>query len=153
MPIIQKVNPLSGCSVYTIFGSFSLHLWCSFQLSLTLLVHYRCIRIFSLRVLVPRSSNLFMLYSRSSTCFCLFETYGARLPSLAVSWSSFLVFWLLMVRSPLLHESLLISFPSATKMFQFAEFLFFLGFPPLVSPPSASLWRIFRCSFDLFLMP
>lgn len=83
MPIIQKVRSFSPALIIwfpVLFtGSHP-----SFQLSLTLLVHYRCISLFSLRVLVPRSSNLFMLYSRSRGLLL----YGTRLPSLAFG------FWL-----------------------------------------------------------
>jgi len=95
--------------VSMISGSFSLQPCLSFHLSLTLLVLYRCSLVFSLRGLVPLSSN-FVLMFYSSLPSAPF--YGALLPSLS---SLFAVgFRLFVPRSPLLHVSLLISFPPVT---------------------------------------
>ena len=95
--------------VSLISGSLSLQPCLSFHLSLTLLVLYRCSFVFSLRGLVPLSSN-FVLMFYSSLPSAPF--YGALLPSLSSLFAG--GFRLFEPRSPLLHVSLLISFPPVT---------------------------------------
>jgi len=78
--------------IIAIFDFFFTLLCASFQLSLTLLLLYRCIFIFSLRGLVPLSSN------RSSLFYSViskFSFYGTLLPSLV-----FLLLFLLFFDSP-----------------------------------------------------
>lgn len=67
--------------------------------------------VFSLRGLVPLSSNRFSLFYSYSPSF---SSYGTRLPSLVFFLLFEWILWLTQVRSPLLLRSLLISFPSVT---------------------------------------
>lgn len=124
--IIQKVPHFffecSGSADFLFF--FTQPCFLSFQLSLTLLVLYRCSCIFSLRGLVPLSSILvLMIYSLFLLCrfTAITPPYSGALVLLRESFtlsvlfcSPMLRFWLFVPRSPLLHKSLLISFPSVT---------------------------------------
>jgi len=120
-----------------------------FQLSLTVLFHYRSILVFSLLILAMSSSNRrFYFFSLSLLSYRTFTFFGFL--------SSVLCDWLFEFHSPLLSESLLISFPPITKMFQFTGFswsfeVFF--FPP--SPPKGrggGLLRVLLGSTFLFLI-
>jgi len=83
-PIIQKVRHYLkilnfDCFFESYFKFYFTLLCSSFQLSLTLLVHYRYLTVFSLRGLVPLSSNKdYSLYSNLN----IFTFYRTLLPSL-----------------------------------------------------------------------
>ena len=127
----------------------------TFNLSLTVLVHYRSLRIFSLGAIVAPDSNgispvppylrtisykyfiftygIITLYDRSFQRHSVNKIFSipikrVRLPRNPKSRRTW--FRLFRFRSPLLTESQLISFPPGTKMFQF--------------PGCASLPYIFR---------
>jgi len=86
-----------------------------FQLSLTVLFLYRSILVFSLFIIVMNFSNrrfyFFFLYFFLN--YRTFTFFGIHY------WN---INWLFEFHSPLPSESLLISFPSITKMLQFIEF-------------------------------
>ena len=127
---------LTACR-HTVSGSISLPSRGSFHLSLTVLLRYQSPNVFSLTrwssqihpgFHVSRTTrdpatpiNLFRLqdfhplWSNFPERFVYKFTVGWRCPTTpAKRW-----FRLIPVRSPLLRESLLLSFPVATKMFQF----------------------------------
>ena len=131
--------PLAACK-YAVSGSLSSPLRGAFHLSLTVLVHYRSLKVLSLggwSPLLPTNSPGFVVLrmptqprSRAATGLSpalvrrssLFASgrpavlIGPTTPGLrANTW-----FGLLPVRSPLLGESRLISSRQATEMFQFA---------------------------------
>ncbi len=131
--------PLAACK-YAVSGSLSSPLRGAFHLSLTVLVHYRSLKVLSLRgwsPLLPTNSPGFVVLRmppdtspapatglspapvRRSSRFTSLVTYHCGGPPtpvrLATGW-----FGLLPVRSPLLGESRLISSRQATEMFQFA---------------------------------
>jgi hypothetical protein len=133
----------TGCR-HTVSGTISLPFRGAFHLSLTVLVHYRSLRVFSLRGWSPwiharyhvpgatwerfgRSQSF--AYGAITLCGSTFQPYSAG-PRFCDSHMNLPAtprppqeprFRLFPVRSPLLGESLLIYFPRATKMFQFAR--------------------------------
>ena len=130
-PIIQKVRshqtswlPLLVCMRFQdLFHSPHRG---SFRLSLTVLVHYRSVTIFSLggwsphiqtRFHVPRPTH------HHNVCPFVYGTitlYGRTSQSIPLKHT--LLNGLFPVRSPLLRESQLISFPKGTEMFHFPSF-------------------------------
>src|SRR3984893_12107515 len=155
----EPERPLTA-GEYEVSGSLSSPSRGAFHLSLTVLVHYRSLKVFSLggwspqlptRVLVPRGTQ----DPSPERCAC---GYGALTPSGGVFQHLRLAhhlvvagptsptlpqgdwFGLFPVRSPLLRESRLISLRRATEMFQFTHA------PPSLPMGSAgglqtSLWR------------
>ncbi len=118
----------------------------AFHLSLTVLVHYRSLKVFSLggwspqlptRFHVPRGTQdpnaclVLLLYGTLTRSGGAFQRLGVkRVTTLLLvlqprSICSIARFGLFPVRSPLLRESRLISLRRATEMFQFAH-----GLPP-----------------------
>jgi len=125
-----------------------------FQLSLTVLFHYRSILVFSLIIIDMISSN------RRFYFFLKLSWSTGLLPSLvfppSFSHYVFVSFWLFGFHSPLLSKSLLISFPSITKMFQFIEFCsefwsFLLGSFPIFQCSFSPLLEVMLSSTFLFL--
>ncbi len=128
---------------YVVSGSISSPLRGAFHLSLTVLVRYRSLKVFSLggwspllptRLHVPRGTQ----DTNASGSTCLYGTLthsGAAFQPLQVVEPDACVgpttpvpltrgwFGLFPVRSPLLRESRLISFRRATEMFQFTRCL------------------------------
>ena len=101
----------------------------SFHLSLTVLVHYRSIEsIQPWRMVPPYSVKISRVPTYSSlptnTPFRIRDYYPLWLvfPYYSTNYAQLLVTGLLRVRSPLLTESRLISFPLVTQMFQFSRF-------------------------------
>ena len=132
--------PLTACE-YVVSGSLSSPSRGAFHLSLTVLVHYRSLKVFSLggwSPLLPTNSPGFVVLriTANAACLCLYGTltlsrgafqhlpvHQAASPAapttpvcLATGW-----FGLFPSRSPLLRESRLISLRRATEMFQFAH--------------------------------
>jgi hypothetical protein len=125
---------------YVVSGSLSSPLRGAFHLSLTVLVHYRSLKVFSLggwSPLLPTNSPGFVVlrittrramrlpYGPLTHCGGTFQSLQVRIPRPSVGpttppepkprW-----FGLFPPRSPLLRESRLISSRPATEMFQFA---------------------------------
>jgi hypothetical protein len=154
--------PLTACK-YEVSGSLSSPSRGAFHLSLTVLVHYRSLKVCSLggwspqlptRFHVPRGtqdpshSYLLSPTGLSPSTVVRSSTFGFRHTRFCWSYNPALPsreekeqrFGLLPVRSPLLRESHLISSRRATEMFQFTRF------PPSLPIYSAgglqtSLWR------------
>jgi hypothetical protein len=126
---------------YVVSGSFSSPLRGTFHLSLTVLVHYRSLKVFSLGGWSPQLPTRFHVsrgtqdasQRKSTSRYGTLTRSGATFQSLRVGllppaagpttpvrpktgW-----FGLLPVRSPLLRGSRLISLVRATEMFQFAH--------------------------------
>lgn len=112
----------------------------SFHLSLTVLVHYRSkSSIQGWRVVSPASARISRVLAYSGYCYLeitfhirgyhpvslIFPNYSTRLFQWILQSSTpnaSIRFALFPVRSPLLRESLLISFPLGTEMFHFPRF-------------------------------
>ena len=155
-PLFRRLQLLVSFSFQVLFHSLSQG---SFHLSLAVLVHYRSeLRIWRFEDGTPMFDELllhllifglfihsFFRFYRTITfyglCFIRFQIAFERNISLFFRF-----------RSPLLTKSLLISFPQATKMFQFAWF-FSWGFPLLdtcISPFPPYSFRFSRpFVFDL----
>ena len=123
--------------MFTISRSFhflDFFLYFLFHLSFTVLVHYQSYKFMLSSMVGHRYSNKFLL---SSFYFFLIITFPYWTftfsclgfpPSFQSSHNKLFLLYS-GVRSPLLAESLLISFPSVTEMFHFTEFLVFLWSP------------------------
>ena len=112
----------------------------SFHLSLTVLVRYRCSRsIQGWRVVPPASVRISRVLTYSGSCYLAIPFHIRGYHPLWLSFPEYSIkvlqwmlqsstpdasiwFALFPVRSPLLRESRLISFPLATEMFHFARF-------------------------------
>ena len=114
----------------------------SFHLSLTVLVHYRSSgSIYPWKMVLPDSDGISRVPPYSGTPLAGFDfayeavtRYGRTFQTVLLSTCGSIIgalqprrvetrrFRLIRVRSPLLTESLLISFPSGTEMFHFPEF-------------------------------
>ena len=132
-PLFRRLQLLVSFSFQVLFHSLSQG---SFHLSLAVLVHYRSeLRIQRFEDGTPMFDELllhllifglfihsFFRFYRTITfyglCFIRFQIVFERNISLFFRF-----------RSPLLTKSLLIYFPQATKMFQFAWFFSYGGFP------------------------
>jgi len=152
-PIFIRLQPFVSFSFQVLFHSLSQG---SFHISLAVLVHYRSKSRFRRSRMVPRFFTNFTPRTFYTIFFLLLRDFHPlwypfpiefRFLFLIVSYLSidatFLSFRFHVprVRSPLLTRSRLIFFPQATKMFQFAWFFLFEGFPcldtygsPLSSP-------------------
>jgi hypothetical protein len=140
-PLQRGEWPLTAWK-HTVSGSLSSPLRGAFHLSLTVLVHYRSLLLFSLggwspqlptSLLVARGTQVparqhspwatglspaAVARSRAFASRCAVVSAGPTTPPLLAKER----FGLLPVRSPLLRESRLISLRRATEMFQFAHF-------------------------------
>ena len=112
----------------------------SFHLSLTVLVRYRCSSsIQGWRVVPPASVRISRVLTYSGSCYLAIPFHIRGYHPLWLSFPEYSIkvlqwmlqsstpdasiwFALFPVRSPLLRESRLISFPLATEMFHFARF-------------------------------
>ena len=112
----------------------------SFHLSLTVLVRYRCSSsIQGWRVVPPASARISRVLTYSGSCYLAILFHIRDYHPLWLSFPEYSIkvlqwmlqsstpdasiwFALFPVRSPLLRESRLISFPLATEMFHFARF-------------------------------
>jgi len=95
-----------------------------FQLSLSLLVHYRCLLYLAFDV----RYTIILTFSRY-TLFLLFPINSWTFSTTFGFFNVLIVFlWLFSFRSSLLSKSRLISFPFVTKIFQFTKFFFFQSF-------------------------
>ena len=112
----------------------------SFHLSLTVLVRYRCSSsIQGWRVVPPASARISRVLTYSGSCYLAIPFHIRGYHPLWLSFPEYSIkvlqwmlqsstpdasiwFALFPVRSPLLRESRLISFPLATEMFHFARF-------------------------------
>ena len=112
----------------------------SFHLSLTVLVRYRCSSsIQGWRVVPPASARISRVLTYSGSCYLTIPFHIRGYHPLWLSFPEYSIkvlqwmlqsstpdasiwFALFPVRSPLLRESRLISFPLATEMFHFARF-------------------------------
>ena len=122
-----KIKAPTACK-RTVSGSFHSPSWGSFHLSLTVLVHYRSLRsIQPWRMVPPYSDRISRVPPYSFNSIQLFEYktftfFGAAFQT--ASSKLYETLGLVPVRSPLLRESQLISFPPGTQMFQFPGFTF-----------------------------